>query len=90
MYQIEIIHNEVVWACNLCDQGCDSSQEIKTHMLNEHGKVLKYIDNGDRKGNIENRSESEQKIKECMVKKRSTVSSESDIVLKMCDDLLNM
>ena len=90
MYQIEIIHNEMVWACNLCDQGCDSSEEIRTHMLNEHGKVLKYIDTGDRKGNIENINESEQKIKECMVKKRSTVISESDVVLKMCEDLLNM
>ena len=59
-------------------------------MLNEHGKVLKYIDTGDRKGNIENINESEQKIKECMVKKRSTVISESDVVLKMCEDLLNM
>ena len=30
----------MVWACNLCDHGFDSSVEIKNHMQSKHDKIL--------------------------------------------------
>ena len=32
LYQIEMVNGIMVWACNLCDQGFDSSREMKNHM----------------------------------------------------------
>ena len=40
LYQIEMVDADMVWACNLCDHGFDSSEEMKNHMKNKHDKVL--------------------------------------------------
>ena len=45
LFQIEMVNNEMVWACNLCDEGFDSSEELNKHMLQEHQKVINIKDN---------------------------------------------
>ena len=30
----------MVWACNLCDQGLESSVEMQEHMRSEHDRVV--------------------------------------------------
>ena len=35
-----MIDGDIVWACNLCDQGVDSSLVMKEHMKNEHDRVV--------------------------------------------------
>ena len=40
LYQIEMVNGDMVWACNLCDHGFDSSLEMKDHMKNKHDKIM--------------------------------------------------
>ena len=40
LYQIEMVNGDMVWACNLCDHGFDSSIEMKNHIKNKHDKIL--------------------------------------------------
>ena len=34
----------MVWACNLCDCGFDSSLELQEHMKSEHDRVVNIDD----------------------------------------------
>ena len=40
LYQIKMVNSDMVWPCNLCDHGFDSSVEMKNHMKNQHARVL--------------------------------------------------
>lgn len=40
LYQIEMVNGDMVWACNLCDHGFDSSVEMKNHMQSKHDRIL--------------------------------------------------
>ena len=35
-----MVDGDMVWSCNLCDHGFDSSGEMKKHMLREHGIIV--------------------------------------------------
>ena len=39
-YQIEILHGEQVYACNTCDEGCDTEDKVKKHIPVNHNDVL--------------------------------------------------
>ena len=39
-YQIEFIEGEQVYACNICDEGFDSEDEIKEHIAVDHKDIL--------------------------------------------------
>ena len=73
LFQIEVIDGDTVWACNLCDQGVDSSLVMKEHMQSEHDRVVNIDtlnndassnecnieDEGNEKGNTERTNETE-------------------------------
>ena len=40
LFQIEVDDGDMVWACSLCDQGVDSSIEMKEHMISEHERAV--------------------------------------------------
>ena len=39
-YQIEIVNDEEVYACNLCIEAFDSEKEVKEHLRDSHKKVI--------------------------------------------------
>ena len=39
-YQVEILHSEQVYACNICDEGCDTEDEVKKQISVNHKDVL--------------------------------------------------
>ena len=39
-FQIEMVNGDMVWVCNMCEYGLDSSNEIQTHMKSSHNKVI--------------------------------------------------
>jgi hypothetical protein len=40
LFQIEVVNGDMVWACNLCDMGLDSSIEMQEHMKSEHDRAV--------------------------------------------------
>jgi hypothetical protein len=40
LFQIEVVNGDIVWACNLCDLGLDSSIEMQQHMKSEHDRAV--------------------------------------------------
>ena len=40
LFQIEVVDGDMVWACNLCDMGLDSSIEMQEHMKSEHDRAV--------------------------------------------------
>ena len=43
MFKIEIVENETVYACNICDQGFEMSEEMKKHISETHKDIINYI-----------------------------------------------
>ena len=43
MFQIEIVDNETVYACNICDQGFEESDEVKKHITQVHQDIINHI-----------------------------------------------
>ena len=43
MFQIEIVENETVYACNICDQGFEGSDEVKKHITEVHHDIINHI-----------------------------------------------
>ena len=39
-YQIEVLNGEQVYACNICDEGFDTEDELKKHISVDHKDVL--------------------------------------------------
>ena len=39
-FQAEIIDNEVVYVCNICDEGFDDADKVKEHMSNDHNEEI--------------------------------------------------
>ena len=50
LFQIEMVNGDMVWACNICEYGFDSSNEIQTHMKSSHNKVINIKEYGDMPG----------------------------------------
>ena len=40
LFQIEVVNGDMVWACNLCDMGLDSSIEMQEHMKSENDRAV--------------------------------------------------
>ena len=38
-----IVDDETIWACNLCNDGCDNNDEVKKHFINKHGNVIQIL-----------------------------------------------
>ena len=51
LFQLEIVSDEEVYVCNLCNEGLDSAHEVKEHLKETHKKVFEH---GREHGNIEN------------------------------------
>ena len=43
LFQIEILEGEQVYACNVCDQGFDRDEEIRTHIEIDHKEIILQI-----------------------------------------------
>ena len=43
LFQLEVVSDEEVYVCNLCDEGLDSEAEIREHLKEKHKKELKLI-----------------------------------------------
>ena len=39
-YQIEILHGEQLYACNICNEGFDTGDEVKKHISVSHKDLL--------------------------------------------------
>ena len=42
-FQVEIVENEAVYACNMCDEGFDTMDEIKKHISDMHKEIISDI-----------------------------------------------
>ena len=42
LFQLEVVSDEEVYVCNLCDEGLDSEAELREHLKKKHNKVLKF------------------------------------------------
>ena len=42
LFQLEVVSDEEVYVCNLCDEGSDSEAEIREHLKQKHKKVLQF------------------------------------------------
>ena len=40
LFQIEVGNGDIVWACNLCDQGLDCNKEMQEHMKSENYRAV--------------------------------------------------
>ena len=47
LFQLEIVSDEEVYVCNLCDEGLDSENEVKKHLKETQKKVFELIDEGN-------------------------------------------
>ena len=43
MFKIEIVENETVYACNICDQGFEMSEEMKKYISETHKDIINNI-----------------------------------------------
>ena len=43
MFQIEIVEGNMVYACNICDEGYDSIEEVNNHIAHMHVDILSHI-----------------------------------------------
>ena len=40
LFQLEIVSDEEVYVCNLCNEGLDSAHEVKEHIKETHKKFF--------------------------------------------------
>ena len=43
MFQIEIVEGNMVYACNVCDEGYDSIEEVNNHIAHMHEDIVSHI-----------------------------------------------
>ena len=43
LFQLEVVSDEEVYCCNICNEGFDSEEEVKEHLKLSHKKVLKLV-----------------------------------------------
>ena len=43
MFQIKIVEGEMFYACNICDEGYDSIEEVNRHIEHAHKDLLSHI-----------------------------------------------
>ena len=78
-FQIEISNDETIWACNLCDTGFDTKDEIKQHMSQDHEKVLDIADDDMKEHEAIGNEEDLREIKEIQ-----TEGEIQKIIYKLC------
>ena len=42
LFQLEVVSDEEVYVCNLCDEGLDSEAEVREHLKSKHKNELKF------------------------------------------------
>ena len=47
MFQIEIVDGEQVYVCSICDEGFDTDDEIRNHILKDHEEIVLQINEGN-------------------------------------------
>ena len=47
LFQLEVVSDEEVYICNLCDEGFDSESEVKDHLKETHRKVFEIYEEGN-------------------------------------------
>ena len=47
LFQLEVVRDEEVYICTLCDEGFDSESEVKDHLKKTHRKVFEIIEDGN-------------------------------------------
>lgn len=43
LFSLEVVDNEILCVCNLCNTGLDNESELANHMQEEHGKSFNWI-----------------------------------------------
>ena len=43
LFSLEVVDNEILCVCNLCDAGLDNKNELIKHLKEQHGKSL-FVD----------------------------------------------
>ena len=41
LFSLEVVDNEILCVCNLCNTGLDNESELANHMQEEHGESFK-------------------------------------------------
>ena len=57
--------NETVYACNICDEGLDSVEEVRNHVKDEHREVVSHIISDEKVNESTNDEHQKKKMKEC-------------------------
>ena len=65
MFQIEIVEGETIYACNICDEGLDSDDEVRKHIIANHREVISLIDSFEKDDAFENDEIEKVHHKEC-------------------------
>ena len=47
LFQLEVVSDEEVYVCNLCDEGFDSEAKVKGHLKETHKKDLEFNEEGN-------------------------------------------
>ena len=47
LFQLEVVSDEEVYICNLCNEGFDSEPEVKDHLKETHRKVFEINEKGN-------------------------------------------
>ena len=45
LFQMEFLEGEIVYACNVCNEGLDTENDVKKHIITHHEDILQTIRN---------------------------------------------
>ena len=54
MHQIEWVEGELLYVCNVCDEGLNTEGDVKTHLDKYHKEILQNISKESKAGSTEN------------------------------------
>ena len=77
MFQIEIVEGEMLYACNICDEGYDSIEEVNRHIKHAHEDLLGRILKKATSEIVDDETNSTEKIIE-----KASVETEKEYMLK--------
>ena len=46
LFQTEIVNQEVLFVCNICNEGFDTESEVKKHLTKKHEDILSNVSKG--------------------------------------------
>ena len=86
MFQIEIVEGEMLYACNICDEGYDSIEEVNRHIKHAHEDLLGHILKKATSEIVDDETNSTEKIIE-----KASVETEKEYMLKctLCYESMN-